>query len=58
MLVGGKAYRRVMRAAIERRIRLGSIPADVTIAETDGAGIGYQRAQLGAYLRSMGACHA
>jgi hypothetical protein len=58
MLVGGKAYRRVMRAAIERRIRLGSIPADVTIDETDGAGIGYQRAQLGAYLRSMGACHA
>jgi hypothetical protein len=47
-----------MRAAIERRIRLGSMPADVTIDETDGAGIGYQRAQLGAYLRSMGACHA
>lgn len=53
MLAGGKSYRRVMRAAIERRMCLGSIAADVAITETAG-GIGYQRAQLGAYLRGMG----
>jgi hypothetical protein len=57
LLAGGKTYRRVMRAAIERRIELGLLDRDVTIEETAG-GIGYQRAQLGAYLRSMGACHA
>jgi hypothetical protein len=53
MLVGGKTYRRVMRAAIARRMRLGSIDTHVTLRETAG-GIGYQRAQLGAYLRGMG----
>jgi hypothetical protein len=52
-LAGGKTYRRVMRAAIERRIELGLLDRDVTIEETDGAGIGYQRAQLGAYLRTI-----
>jgi hypothetical protein len=57
LLAGGKTYRRVMRAAIERRIELGLLDRDVTIEQTAG-GIGYQRAQLGAYLRSMGACHA
>jgi hypothetical protein len=51
-LAGGKDYRRVMRAAIARRMSLGSIAADVAITETAGA-IGYQRAQLGAYLRTM-----
>lgn len=61
-LAGGKTYRRVMRAAIDRRmhgrsLQLGEIAADVTIEEAAG-GIGYQRAQLGAYLRSMGAGHA
>jgi hypothetical protein len=56
-LAGGKTYQRVMRAAIERRIELGLLSRDVTIERTAG-GIGYQRAQLGAYLRSMGACHA
>ncbi|HDR8929193.1 TPA: hypothetical protein QDA78_005657 [Burkholderia vietnamiensis] len=53
MLAGGKTYRRVMRAAIARRMRLGSIDTHVTLRETAG-GIGYQRAQLGAYLRGMG----
>jgi hypothetical protein len=56
-LAGGKTYRRVMRAAIERRIELGMMPADVAITQTAG-GIGYQRAQLGGYLRAMGACDA
>jgi hypothetical protein len=55
LLAGGKAYRRVMRAAIERRIELGVLAADVELKETDGAGIGYQRAQLGAYLRESAA---
>jgi hypothetical protein len=53
MLVGGATYKRVMRAAINRRMRLGSIDTHVTLRETAGA-IGYQRAQLGAYLRNGG----
>jgi hypothetical protein len=53
LLAGGKTYRRVMRAAIERRIELGLLSRDVVIEQTAG-GIGYQRAQLGAYLRAMG----
>jgi hypothetical protein len=57
LLAGGKTYRRVMRSAIERRIELGLLSRDVTIEQTAG-GIGYQRAQLGAYLRAMGACDA
>jgi hypothetical protein len=57
-LAGGKAYRRVMRAAIERRIELGLLERDVMIEQSNAAGIGYQRAQLGAYLRNMGACNA
>jgi hypothetical protein len=56
-LAGGKDYRRVMRAALDRRIRLGSIAGDVAIMETAGA-IGYQRAQLGGYLRALGECNA
>jgi hypothetical protein len=56
-LAGGKTYRRVMRAAIERRIELGLLDRDVTIKQTAG-GIGYQRAQLGAYLRDMDTKHA
>lgn len=56
-LAGGKAYRRVMRAAIERRIELGLLDRDVMIEHTAG-GIGYQRAKLGAYLRGMGRLNA
>jgi hypothetical protein len=56
-LAGGKTYQRVMRAAIERRVELGLLSRDVTIERTAG-GIGYQRAQLGAYLRGMGASNA
>ncbi|EPO2769598.1 DUF6884 domain-containing protein [Salmonella enterica subsp. enterica] len=52
LLAGGKTYQLVMRAAIERRIKIGLLDADITIEHTTG-GIGYQRAQLGAYLRSL-----
>lgn len=52
MLAGGKTYQRVMRAAIKRRIELGLLNSDVIIEQTSG-GIGYQRAQLGAYLRNL-----
>ncbi|RAS16050.1 DUF6884 domain-containing protein [Paraburkholderia bryophila] len=57
LLAGGKPYKRVMRAAIERRTRLGLIVPDAPITETAGT-IGYQRAQLGAYLRAMGTGNA
>lgn len=53
LLAGGKAYQNVMRAAISRRIELGVLNTDVCIEHTS-RGIGYQRAQLGAYLRSLG----
>lgn len=52
LMAGGKAYQRVMRAAIERRIELGLLDADISIENTHG-GIGYQRAQLGAHLRAL-----
>lgn len=52
LLAGGKTYRRVMRAAIKRRIDLCLLDSNLTIEETSG-GIGYQRAQLGAYLRNL-----
>nr|WP_321820747.1 MULTISPECIES: DUF6884 domain-containing protein [unclassified Burkholderia] len=50
LLAGGELYRRVMRAALARRITSGVIPHDARISETTG-GIGYQRSQLGAWLR-------
>lgn len=52
LLAGGKTYQRVMRAAIKRRIELGLLDNGIIIEQTSG-GIGYQRAQLGAYLRSL-----
>ncbi|HHR5658199.1 TPA: DUF6884 domain-containing protein [Klebsiella pneumoniae] len=52
LLAGGKTYRRVMRAAIKRRIDLCLLDSNLIIEETSG-GIGYQRAQLGAYLRNL-----
>lgn len=52
LLAGGKTYQRVMRAAIKRRIELGLLDSGITIEQTSG-GIGYQRAQLGAYLRNL-----
>ncbi|MDT7472928.1 hypothetical protein QU896_03525 [Citrobacter freundii] len=52
LLAGGKNYQKVMWAAIERRIKLGLLDANIIIDKTSG-GIGYQRAQLGAYLRNL-----
>lgn len=52
LLAGGKNYQKVMWAAIERRIKLGLLDANIIIDQTSG-GIGYQRAQLGAYLRNL-----
>lgn len=52
LLAGGKTYQLVMRAAIERRIKIGLLNADIIIEHTTG-GIGYQRAQLGSYLRNL-----
>ena len=52
LLAGGKTYQRVMRAAIKRRIELGLLDNGIIIEQTSG-GIGYQRAQLGAYLRNL-----
>lgn len=52
LLAGGKNYQKVMWAAIERRIKLGLLDVNIIIDQTSG-GIGYQRAQLGAYLRNL-----
>ncbi|EHM1653940.1 TPA: DUF6884 domain-containing protein [Citrobacter freundii] len=52
LLAGGKTYQMVMRAAIERRIKIGLLNPDIIIERTSG-GIGYQRAQLGSFLRSL-----
>ncbi|KVP17055.1 DUF6884 domain-containing protein [Burkholderia ubonensis] len=52
MLAGGAEYRRVMRAAVDRLIERGSLAPDVAVTETSG-GIGYQRQQLGAFLRRL-----
>ncbi len=52
LLAGGKTYQRVMRAAINRRIDLCLLDSNLIIEETSG-GIGYQRAQLGSYLRNL-----
>lgn len=56
LLAGGKTYQKVMWAAIERRIKLGLLDANIIIDQTSG-GIGYQRAQLGAYLRNLAQTH-
>lgn len=54
LLAGGQHYRLVMRAEIRRRILMRELPGDVDVYETDGKGIGYQRAQLAEYLRAIG----
>lgn len=51
-LAGGLAYQRVMRAAIDCLKTNGILSPDVAIESTHG-GLGYQRAQLGTYLRSI-----
>ncbi|WP_244125131.1 DUF6884 domain-containing protein [Burkholderia gladioli] len=50
LLAGGKNYRRVMRAALERQAECGIGPAGASVAETSGS-LGYQRQQLSAFLR-------
>ncbi|WP_244125172.1 DUF6884 domain-containing protein [Burkholderia gladioli] len=50
LLAGGKNYRRVMRAALERQAECGVGPAGASVAETSGS-LGYQRQQLSAFLR-------
>jgi hypothetical protein len=51
LLAGGEEYRRVMRAAVERQRARGEL-GGVKVTETSG-GIGYQRQQLGAFLRGL-----
>ena len=52
MFAGGADYRRVMRSAIHRLVAAGTLDQDVEITETTD-GIGYQRQQLGAFLRRL-----
>lgn len=54
MLAGGAMYRNVMRAAVARLVSLGTLERNIAVHETSG-GIGYQRQQLGHYLRSLAA---
>ena len=52
LLAGSKDYRRVMMAVLPELIARGVIALDAKISETDGTGIGYQRQQLGEFLRA------
>jgi hypothetical protein len=52
LLAGGQEYRRVMRAAVQRQLERGRLATSVKVSETSG-GIGYQRQQLGAFLRGL-----
>lgn len=52
LIVGGKEYQRVMRAAVAKLIEQGKISKDASVNVTKG-GIGDQRSQLGAYLRDI-----
>ncbi|NUX58680.1 hypothetical protein FSB65_35805 [Paraburkholderia sp. JPY418] len=52
LLAGGELYRRVMRAALAYEVSKGYVPATARVRETTG-GIGYQRQQLGAWLREV-----
>lgn len=52
LLAGGRDYLRVMRAAVQTLKERGALPADCSVRETTG-GIGYQRQQLGEFLRGL-----
>lgn len=52
LLAGGRDYRRVMMAVLPELIASGAVAPDAKISETDGNGIGYQRQQLGEFLRA------
>lgn len=51
-MAGGAEYRRVMLAAVQQLRAAGRVLPDALVEGTHG-GIGYQRAQLGEYLRSL-----
>ena len=51
-LAGGQTYQSVMLACIDRLKSLKVLPLDIVVEGTHGA-LGFQRAQLGAYLRSL-----
>ncbi|WP_234044176.1 DUF6884 domain-containing protein (plasmid) [Burkholderia cenocepacia] len=50
LFAGGRNYRRVMKAGFARQVELGHVSVGALVQETTG-GIGYQRQQLGAFLR-------
>lgn len=58
-IVGGALYRKVMRAAVAQAMKAGWVAPDASIRETTGVrddggkGIGIQREQLGAYLKTF-----
>jgi len=52
LIVGGKQYQRVMRAAVARLQEDGVISKDASINVTSG-GIGSQRSQFGKYLQAI-----
>jgi hypothetical protein len=52
LIVGGKQYQRVMRAAVAKLQEEGVISKDASINVTSG-GIGDQRSQLGKYLQAI-----
>lgn len=51
-LAGGATYRCVMRAALQRLVDQGCMPASLVMCEAS-AGIGYQRSELGKYLDGL-----
>lgn len=57
LIVGGKEYQRVMRAAVRELIDGGSISKDASVNATAGE-IGVQRSQFGQYLNSIPASPA
>lgn len=52
LIVGGKEYQRVMRAAVLELQKTGEIAKDASVNATSG-GIGEQRKQLGQYLKAL-----
>lgn len=52
LIVGGKEYQQVMRAAVADLVNAGRIPSTASINVTSG-GIGEQRQQLNNYLQSI-----
>ena len=57
LIVGGKDYQRVMKAAVAELQKDGTISENASVNATSG-GIGDQRKQLGEYLRSIPSAEA